>query len=80
MIMALDSTDIATDLLTKLTVRLMQEHNLPPEVVARLMVGGAVHLLLQHHTDGATIAAQLLRQSADQWDTLRTPKPHAELH
>ncbi len=78
--MNIDPIDKAVDMLAALTNRLLQEQNLPPEVIARLLVGGAVHLLINNRADGAIVAAELLRQSADQWEELRTSIPHAELH
>lgn len=78
--MALDEVDVATDMLTALTNKLINVQKLPPEVVARLMVGGGAHIFLQHHVGGAALAVAYLRQSADELEALCAPKPPSEIH
>lgn len=74
------ATDVVVDTFLELAERLMREHKMAPEAVARIMIGGAVHLFMQHHPDQANAAVECLRQTAGELEALCAHRPPAMLN
>jgi hypothetical protein len=77
---SLDVTDRVVELFLELSNKLMRDHGVPPETLARVAVGAAVHMFMEFHGDSAHAAAAYLRKSADDLDALCTPQPPSSLN
>jgi hypothetical protein len=76
----MDTEDKVIELFLELAQKLMREYAVPPQLIARISLGAAVHLFMEHHEDGARVAAAYLREKADELDALCAPKPASVLN
>jgi hypothetical protein len=71
----MQTEDQVVELFMALSLKLMHEHGVPPEMIVRVALGNAVHLFLEHHKGGARAASAYLRAKADELDALTAPPP-----
>ena len=76
----LDTTDRVVELFLELAQKLMREHGITPEQIARVSVGCAVHMYMEHHRDGAQGGAAYLRENADALEALCAPQPASSIN
>lgn len=76
-------TNRVVELLGQFAAKLVHEHHVPPEVMAKAAVALSVQMFMQYNTDDQSAAAAYLHQCADELDELNdtdTPKPPSALN
>jgi hypothetical protein len=76
----LDTTDRVCELFLELSNKLMRDHDVTPEQIARVATGLAVHMHLEYASKAAADAAAHLRESADALDALCAPQPPSSIN
>jgi hypothetical protein len=72
-----DVTNRITELFGQFTSKLVHQHGMPPEKVAKSAVAAALMLYLEHCQDDQRAAADWLRQFAQELDEGAPPAPQA---